>query len=64
MRIIILMINGIVWYRAEIVILILIVDRTSGTPGGRRKKRRRRCAAPWCHDLKRRPVISMNESQE
>jgi len=48
----------IVGYRAEIVIEILVVDRSSASPGAGRK-RRRRSAAPSCHDLKRRRVISM-----
>jgi len=47
----------IVGNRAEIVIEILVVDRLSAFPGAGRK-RRRRSAAPSCHDLKRRRVIS------
>jgi len=43
----------IVRYRAEIVIEMLIVDKSSGYPGAGRK-RRRRSAATSCHDLKRR----------
>jgi len=47
----------IVMYRAEIVIEILVVDRSSASPGAGRK-RRRRSVAPSCHDLKRQQVIS------
>jgi len=47
----------IVGYRAEIVVEILVVDRSSASPGAGRK-RKRRSAAPSCHDLKRRQVIS------
>jgi len=45
-----------VGYRAEIVIEIVVVDRSAASPGAGRK-RRRRSAAPSCHDLKRRRVI-------
>jgi len=53
------MIIVIVGYRAEIVIEILIVDRSSASPGAGRKRRKRSAGgAPSCHDLKRRRVIS------
>jgi len=55
--IVILTIIVIVGYRAEVVIEILIVDRSSASPGAG-WKRRRRSSAPCCHDLKRRRVIS------
>jgi hypothetical protein len=47
----------IVRYRAEIVIDILIMDRSSASPCAGRK-RRKRSAAPSCDDLKRQQVIS------
>jgi len=47
----------IVEYSAEIVIQILVLDRSSASLGAGRK-RRRRCAAPSCHDLRSQRVIS------
>jgi len=51
------MIIGIVAYRTEIVIEILVVDRTSASPGAG-KKRRRRSAAPSYHYLEWRQLIT------
>jgi len=51
----------IVLYCAEIVIETLILDRLSASPGARRKRTRWRSEVPWCHDLKRRQVISMKK---
>jgi len=43
-------------YRTEIVVDILVVDRSSASPGAGRK-RRRRSVAPSGQDLKRWQVI-------
>jgi len=51
-------------YHPEIVIEIIIVDRSSGSPGPGRKSRRRRSAASSGHDLKRRRVISTKKLNE
>jgi len=51
------MIILIVGYGTEIVIRILVVDRSSASADAGRK-RRRRSAAPSFHDLKRQQVIS------
>jgi len=55
----------IVRYRAEIVIQMLMVDRSSAFPGAGRKRRgRKRSAAPSCLDLKRWRVISTKDLTE
>jgi len=51
-------------YHPEIVIEIIIVDRSSGSPSPGRKSRRRRSAASSGHDLKRRRVISTKKLNE
>jgi len=45
-------------YGAEIVIDILNVDISSPAPAAGLKRRRSAHAALWCHDSKRRPMIS------
>jgi len=52
------MIILIVGYRAEIVLQILVVDRSLAAPGAGRRWRRRRSAAPSCDDSKRWQVKS------
>jgi len=54
------MIVVIVGYCDDIVIEILIFDRSSASPGAGRQRRRRRSPAPLCHDLKTQRVISSN----
>jgi len=49
---------GIVRSRPDIVIGILVLDRSSASPGAGSKRSRRRRAAPAWHDLKGRRVIS------
>jgi len=45
-------------YGAEIVIDILNVDISFPAPAAGLKRRRSTHAALWCHDSKRRPMIS------
>lgn len=50
----ILTIIVIVGYCAEMLIVILVMDRSSASPGTGRNRRRRTRAAPLCYDLRRR----------
>jgi len=51
-------------YRAEIVIEILVVGRSSASPGTVWKRRRWRSVAPYCHDLRRWQVITTKKLKE
>jgi len=52
----------IVGYRAELVIEIFIVGRSSASSGaGMQRRRRRRSEAPSYHNLQRWRVISMRK---
>jgi len=51
-RIVLCTMIAIVRYPAEIVIDILVVDRSSPSAGCGSNRRRRRSGVPSCHDLK------------
>jgi len=54
----------IVGYCAEIVIKILLLDRSSASLCAGRERRRSRSVAPLCHDFRKQRVTSMNISHQ
>jgi hypothetical protein len=47
---------------AEVIIVILLVDRSCASPGARQLMGRKSSAAPSCHDLSRLQEISTKKS--